>query len=137
MSRLDQYDIAVHMDGLDLGIWDKMSGGEIDSEETKYKPGAMAPQISLGGSVTVSNVVVQRLYKIDRDLAMVPDIKARVGRATMVITKQSLDVDSNPFGSPIVYQGKLKKLTLPDPDSESSAAAMIQLEISTVGTVSA
>jgi hypothetical protein len=50
MSRLDQYNVTVSLDGTPLGTFDKMTGGEIDSEETKYKPGGMAPQVSLGGS---------------------------------------------------------------------------------------
>lgn len=135
MSRLDQYDITVSLDGQPLGIFDKMTGGDIDSEEVKYKPGAMQPQISLGGSVTVNNVTVERLFRQDRDLPLVPTIKARVGKGRVVVTKQSLDVDGNPFGSPLVYQGILKHLTFPEPDSESNAAALIQLEVSSAGTV--
>lgn len=135
MSRLDQYDITVTLDRTSLGVFDKLSGGNIDSEETKYKPGGMTPQVSLGGSQTVSNITVQRLYRLDRDLALVPTLKSRVGKGQVVVSKQSLDVDGHPFGAPTVYQGVLKQLTFPDPDSESSAAALLQLEISTVGTV--
>lgn len=135
MSRSDQYDISVTVDDRDLGTFDKMSGGDVDSEETKYKPGAMAPQISLGGSVTVSNITVQRLYRLDRDPPQIPFLKGRVGRGQVVIKKQSLDVDGNPYGTPITYQGKLKMLNLPDADSESSAAAMLQMEISSAGTI--
>lgn len=137
MSRLDQYDISVSLDGVNLGTFDKMSGGAIDSEEVKYKPGAMAPQISLGGSVTVDNVTVERLYRLDRDLPLIPNLKARVGKGQCVVTRQSLDVDGIPFGKPQTWNGKLKKLTWPDPDSESNAAAMLQLEISSAGTVAA
>jgi hypothetical protein len=137
LSRVDQYDISVSIDNTDLGTFDKMSGGDIDSEEQKYKPGAMAPQISLGGSVTVSNVTVQRLYRLDRDLPLFPFLKGRVGKGQVVIKKQSLDVDGNPFGAPITYQGKLKMVNLPDADSEASTAALVQLEVSSGGTVTA
>lgn len=135
MSRLDQYDLTVTIDNTDLGVFDKMGGGHIDSEETKYKPGNMAPQISLGGTQTVQNTTVHRLYRLDRDLPLVPLLKSRVGKGVVRISKQSLDVDGNPYGAPLVYTGVLKTLTLPEPDSESSAAAIMQLEISTLGTV--
>lgn len=130
MSRLDQYSVTVSLDGNPLGVFDKMTGGEIDSEETKYKPGAMAPQVSLGGSVTVNNVTVSRLFRLDRDKALEATLKSRVGKGAVKVSKQSLDADGNPFGTPLVYSGTLKQLTFPEPDSESSAAALLALEIS-------
>lgn len=130
MSRLDQYSVTVSLDGTSIGVFDKMTGGELDSEETKYKPGAMAPQVSLGGSVTVNNVTVSRLYRLDRDAALLPSLKSRVGRGIVRVSKQSLDVNGNPFGTPLVYSGVLKQLTFPEPDSESSSAAMLALEVS-------
>lgn len=136
MSRLDQYDVSVFLDGAPLGTFDKMSGGAIDSEEVKYKPGGMVPQISLGGSVTVANVTVERLFRADRDLALVPTIKARVGKGQVTVSRQLLDIDGNPYGAPTVWSGKLKMLTFPDPDSESNAAGLFQLEVSANGTVS-
>lgn len=135
MSRLDQYNVTVSLDGTPLGTFDKMTGGEIDSEETKYKPGGMVPQVSLGGSVTVNNVIVTRLYRLDRDKSFEPQLKAAVGKGLVKVTKQSLDVNGSPFGTPLVYSGTLKQLTFPEADSTSSAAALVAMEVSsaTVG----
>lgn len=135
MSREDQYRVTVSVDGVDLGTWDKFTGGEIDSEESKYKPGGMAPEVSLGGSITVTNFTVSRLYELSRDHPKVPLLKSKVGKGTVTATKQPLDVDRNAFGAPIVYTGILKQLTLPDHDSTSSDPGMIELEISSAGTV--
>jgi hypothetical protein len=136
MSRQDQYNVTVSVAGTNLGTFDKMTGGEFDSEETKYKPGAMAPQISLGGSKTISNIVVTRLYELERDHPLVPWLLAQTGKAECVISKQPLDINEHPFGSPIVYQGKLKKVTPPPADSEATTTpAVIELEISTSGLV--
>src|SRR5262245_345973 len=138
MSRQDQYSLGVKLKMgssiIDLGIWDKMTGGEIDSEETKYKPGGMAPAISLGGSVNVGNVTISRLYKLERDHNLVPTYKGGVGKADVIVSKQPLDVDGNPFGSAVVYVGKFKTLKLPDVDSESSDAALVEIEVSSAGT---
>lgn len=130
MSREDQYSVTVALNGTPLGVFDKMSGGEKDSDEKKYRPGAMAEEVSLGGATTVTNVTIARLYELDRDHTLVPTLRDAVGRGSMVVTKQPLDVDGNVFGSPIVYTGKLKQMTLPDHDSNSSDAGMIQLEVS-------
>jgi hypothetical protein len=133
MSRLNQYDIRVSVNGVSLGTFDKMSGGGYDSEETKYKPGGMAPEVSLGGSRTVGNVTVSRLFRLERDLALVPTLKAAVGTGQVTVTKQSLDRNRNPYGTPDVYTGTLKAFNPPEPDSESNDAALFELEISSNG----
>jgi hypothetical protein len=135
MSRADQYAVTVTADGTDLGVWDKLEGGEIDSEETKYKPGGMLPQVSLGGTVEVGNVTVSRLLTLDDLLPKIRTLRGRVGKANMVVNRQTLDVDGNAYGDAWVYRGKLKTLTLPEVDSESSDAAVIALEITPAGTV--
>jgi hypothetical protein len=136
MSRQDQYNVTVSIAGSNLGTFDKMSGGEFDSEETKYKPGAMAPQISLGGSQTVSNIVLKRLYVLERDHTIINWLKSQVGKGEVVVTKQPLDINEHPYGSPIVYQGKLKKVMPPPADSEATTTpAELELEVSTAGIV--
>lgn len=132
MGRQDQFSIGVTVQGVNItGVWDKMTGGDVDSEETKYKPGAMGAPVSLGGVKTVNNVVVSRLYDPVRDNPLVAQLLPIVGRAAMSVSKQSLDSDGHTTGgSPLTYLGVLKNCTLPEPDSESSAAAMIQLELS-------
>ena len=42
----------------DLGIWDKMTGGDLDSTDTQYRPGGMNPPIALGGPRNTTNVTV-------------------------------------------------------------------------------
>jgi hypothetical protein len=135
MSRLDQYDVKVSVDGTDLGTWDKLTGGEIDSEETTYKPGGMGARVSLGGSINVGNVTVSRLYDLARDHLTVHWLIGRAGKGEAVISKQPLDPDGNVYGRPIVYSGRLKQVNPPEVDSESSDAALIELEITPVGTV--
>ena len=142
MSRQDQYNVTVVLEALgtalprlDLGTFDKLSGGEVDSEETKYRPGNMGSHITLGGSVTVGNLTVSRLYEHARDHTRIKSIINRVGKADVTISKQSLDVNGAPFGTPLVYKGKLKACTPPEVDSESSDAAMLELEITSAKIV--
>jgi len=137
-SRKDMYKVTVTIDGRTLPAptaWDTLTGGEIDSDELKYKPGAMAPEISLGGSVTVGQVVIGRVYDLDRDHTNVHWLISRVGKAHVVVKKQPLDIDENAFGRPLVYQGKLKRVTPPEVDSTSTDAAIVEIEITPEGTV--
>lgn len=135
MSRMDEYQITVTINGTDYGVWAKMDGGDADSTDTKYKPGGMQPEISLGGAKTVNNITVTRLYLRERDHVAVPALVEAVGKGAATITKQPLDVEGNVFGQPLVYTGVLKMVNLPKADAESAGAAEIALEISTKATI--
>lgn len=135
MSRQDQYDVRVSVDGQDLATFDTFSGGEIDSEEVTYKPGAMGPRISLGGSVNVGEVTVSVIYDLARIHTLVHWLISRVGKGNVVISKQPLDVDQNAFGRPLTYRGTLKTVTPPEHDSESTDAARLELAMTPSGTV--
>lgn len=135
-SREDTARVTVVIDGVDYGVFDKLTGGSGDSEEAKYRPGGMGHQIALGGSQTVENVTVSRYFDLDRDGPVYKRWMARRGRARATITKQPLDIDGNAFGEPLVYgQAVLKQVTPPDHDSQSNDVAMVELEFSTSGTV--
>lgn len=110
------------------GVWDKMSGGAIDSEDNKYHPGGMVEPISLGGRRSVDNVTVTRLYRLSRDHDVVHKLIAAAGKSDGIVSKQPMDIHGNVYGAPVVYRGTLKRVGLPDIDSEGSAAALIELE---------
>lgn len=132
-TRQDTYSVHVVVGGQDFGVWDKMSGGEVDSDETKYKPGAMEPPVSLGGTKTTGNVIVSRLYRLERDHDRAQAMINFVGKATAKVSKQPLDIEGNRYGKPIVYTGKLKRVTFPEHDSESATAGLWEIEITPEG----
>jgi hypothetical protein len=119
------------------GIWDKMSGGEIDSEETIYHPGGMEDPVSLGGRKSVGNVTLTRLYRLGRDHDAIQSLINAVGKSKVTISKQPLDIDGNVYGRPIVYNGILKRISPPDTDSEASGAGLIEMEVTVDGFPSA
>lgn len=134
MSRMDQYNVTVVIgDNPALkttGTWDKMSGGEVDSEESKYRPGNMGAEITLGGYTMVGNITLSRLFIGARDATLLTYLLEQAGRADVTITKQFLDVNKVPFSTPLVYKGKLKSVTPPEHDSESSDPALLEIEVS-------
>jgi len=134
MSREDQYRVTVTVKyggtERDLGVFDSLTGGEVDSEESKYHPGGLQEPVSLGGRKTVGNVTVSRLFDLVRDRPDQGWLIGAVGKADVTVTKTSLDPDGNAYDAPLVYNGKLKAFTPPDHDSESSDPAKFELEIS-------
>jgi hypothetical protein len=122
---------------IDLGVWDKKTGGDLDSTDTVYRPGGMAPQISLGGPKTTTNITVSRLYRLNRDHAHVKRLYAAVGKGKMTVAQQPLDIEGNVFGDPVVWHGRLKTVKTPPVDSEASGAALLELEMTVEGYPSA
>jgi hypothetical protein len=137
-TRRDTFRVTLSIRGLDgvhhdFGVWDKKSGGAIDSDIYKYKPGGMAKQVSLGGSKTIEDLTVSRLYRHMRDHLQLQNLINWTGKARVTVSQHVLDTDGNLFGAPIVWTGLLKTTTPPDHDSESTDPAMIELVISPDG----
>jgi hypothetical protein len=119
---------------INYGVYDTRTGGEVDSDDTKYYPGGMEPPVSLGGRKTVGNVTVSRLYRLGRDHDGVQQLVDSVGRSAMEVSEQPLDKYGNVYGRPIVWTGTLKRVGFPDRDSDAgAAAARIELEMSVEG----
>lgn len=139
--RKDQFRIHIRLDpsgaNHDLGVWDTFGGGAVDSDELKYKPGGMAPELSLGGQITVNNFTAQKLFDSEHDQNVIKLLIASVGRKEVVGKKQVLDEDGNVFsdGNALVYRGVLKTFTPPEHDSNSNDAAVGIMEVSSAGTV--
>jgi hypothetical protein len=128
--------VFVSVEGIgDLGVFDKFTGGDTDSAEQKYSPGAMHPPVSLGGPVTMANIVLERLYELERDHPIIHQLAAAVGKATVTANKQPLDENGVPYGRGMVYTGKLKMCKPPDHDSTSANPAMLHLEFAPTGTM--
>ena len=125
---------GVFTEELDLGVWDKFSGGDIDSDDTKYRAGGRAPEESLGGTRTVSNVTMARLFRIERDFDLIQTLVDGAGSKDVQITRSYLDPSGTPVNSPamgnVVYLGKLKAFKQPEHDSNSSDASLCEIECS-------
>lgn len=132
--------VTVFRPGTDIpiikGVWDTKTGGQMDSEERVYHPGAMAEAISLGGRRTPENVTLSRLCLVGRDWEAIPSLLAVVGRARVTVADHPLDFDGNAISGihVLTYNGTLKRVQPPEHNSESSDPAMIEIEV-TVDTV--
>ena len=88
MSRQDKFLITVTVGGVPYGIWDKSTGGERDSDETKYRSGGQPNQVALGGPGTVSNVTAERRFLAERDMAVLKTLMPLAGKTRATLTKQ-------------------------------------------------
>jgi len=133
-TRSDTWQVRVQLDGGDImEVWDKKTGGEVDSEETKYYPGGMLDPISLGGRKTVGNLVLQRLYDLKQDHDRISYLIAGAGKRGIGIGIQPMDIDGVLYGKTIHYDGILKRVTFPEVDSEASTAALLEIEVTING----
>jgi hypothetical protein len=132
-TREDTWLITCAVDGRDLGVFDTKSGGELDSEEAKYKPGGMAGEISLGGSRTFGNLTIARYCDYVRDWPVIKWLASRVGAGRGAIGLTPLNVNGERAGDPLTYSGTLKTTTPPDLDSTGTDAAILTLEFTIDG----
>lgn len=139
-TRADTYTLTVSIEHptngnmIAYGVFDKMQGGEQSSTTTKYRPGSMGPPIDIGGQTEVSDVTIQRLYKLERDHDVMGQLyECEKRNSKMVVTKQPRTIEGQLYGSPIVYRGRLKTVTAPDVDSETATAALLSLVMSVEG----
>jgi hypothetical protein len=120
--------------GINLGVCAFKSGGGAKAEETKYRPGSMLPETSLGGPSSVDNVTIRKMF--DPALrALFHTLASMVGKASCTVTSQPLDADGNPEGDAQVYTGVLLEVNPPDSDANANAAAELELVISTHGSI--
>jgi hypothetical protein len=135
-TRQDLFQITVVVDDRNIGVFEKKSGFNADSEDSKIRPGGTPEQESLGGPQTVENGTVSRYYDLDRDGAILGWLLSRRGKAEMKVITQPLDRDYNAYGRPLVVSGTLKAVQAPDADSESTDGALLALECGSASIVS-
>lgn len=133
-SRQDQFAITLEVGGVEWGFWDKKTGGELDSDEVKYYPGATDQSVTLGGRVTPGNVTLQRLYDRRDDHPRIGSLLGAVGKQPAKVTQRPLDKNGTPFGKRVVWLGTLKRVLIPDVDSEATGAALLEVEITVAGS---
>jgi len=133
-TRQDTFIVTLKVGTVSYGVWDKKTGGAVDSDDIKYFPGGMLPPISLGGKRTTDNVTLQRNYDRVDDHNKIEALLAAAGRGAVVITQRPMDPDGNPSpGKAIQWIGKLKRVEVPDVDSESTTASLITIEATVSG----
>jgi len=132
-TRQDTFVVRVSLNGVSLGIWDKKTGGALDSDDIKYYPGGMLPPIMLGGKKTTDNITLQRNYDRVDDHDKIGTLLNAVGSGVVDISQRPMDPDRNEIGKSITWTGILKRVMVPDVDSESTTASLVEIEVTISG----
>ncbi len=135
--RTDTWLNTVTIDGVDLGIWDTFKGGDADSTVMTYRPGGMKDTRVIGGQKTVSPITLDRSIQMETDWAIVGKLmRASVGVSTVVVHRQPLNYNKQPYGTPLIYTGILKQVLPGDTDSQKADAqlwSIVMVPGSTIG----
>lgn len=115
---------------IDLGYFQKRSGGDVDSEEGKWGSGGMSAAVARGGRRTRNNVTLSRAYSPSRDGALVDKIDPLIGRARVTGTDLVLDANANVVDT-TPFAGVLKAYNTGDYDDTSNDQRTFTIEIST------
>lgn len=111
------------------GTFSTKTGGETSGETSRDRDGGNPIADVIPGEVSVTNVVVGRAYKPERDQAVIKQLRPLVNQLNTSVTVQPLDHSYVPVGEPEVYVGALLvRVAAPDGDSNSSETARFELE---------
>lgn len=128
--RQDQANISVPKLAVALPFvksWATLEGGDIESEDTKTRPGGMVGQVNLGGPTTRTDATVSRPYTTQLH-PFVVKLDQAAGSTAMNISYTVLDATGSAAGNPTVtLNGILKNVTRPNFDSNTAGTAMLSL----------
>jgi hypothetical protein len=125
-----QWLATLTVNGVDYGVFDRFSGGDVSAAVNKHRPGGMGPEISYLSLPTYSDVSLTKVYETQRDHDRVATLHTLVGKALASVTLQPLDDNGSPWGTPRTYQGRLVAVKDGGTDSQSNAARMFEVDLS-------
>lgn len=131
MPLLRQDQATISVSGLGVGLpyvasWAMLEGGDLESEDTKIRPGGMLSQVNLGGPTTRTDATVSRPYSTDLHPFMKP-LEDRAGNQSMQITWTAMNASKQALGNVVTLTGILKNVTRPTWDANATGAAMLAL----------
>ena len=106
------------------GSWSMLEGGDLESEDTKVRPGGMVGQVNLGGPTTRTDATVSRPYSSEIH-PFIKRLENQAGNGSMKIHWTAMNAAKQALGNVFTITGILKNVTRPNWDSNATGAAML------------
>jgi hypothetical protein len=129
LSTEQQFLVTVNVDGRDLGVFDKRTGGDTTVASVKHRPGGMGPEKSYRSLPTYSDLTTSRVYEPERDHELVRWLQNIAGSVRAQVVEQPLDEDGNAWGTPVTWSGRLTNVKPGQVDSGSNSVRMFELDV--------
>jgi hypothetical protein len=120
---------SLNVGGVDYGIFDRFTGGDVSATVNKHSPGGMGPEVTYLSLPVYADVTLTKVYNTQQDHARIAALHNAVGKQLATVTLQPLDDNGNPWGSPRVYQGRITAVKDGQTDSTSNAPRMFEIDI--------
>jgi hypothetical protein len=124
-----QWLATLNVGGVDYGVFDRFTGGDVTSTVNKHRPGGMGPEVTYMSLPMYSDVVVSKVYHTQQDHRRIAELHQQVGKSLATVSLQPLDDNGNPWGNPRVYQGRVVSVRDGQTDSGSNAPRMFEVDI--------
>lgn len=132
--QLNQFNVTIQIKNpatgawVNLGIWDKVSGGDVTSAITKYQPGGGQKEIVLSNKASRADLVASKDCDVDIDWPLIELLESWCGNADASITLQATRPNYDATGiKPRPIVGTLTGVAGPSPDSTSAEVGLLQL----------
>ena len=125
---------TVTVGGRNLGVFDRFSGGNRTSTNTKRRHGGSIRKKVHPSYGEFDTVTVGRDYDL---AAMHAEVRRMLTTETplpMVVRRQPLDAERRPFGDSLIYQGFVETVSPGDIDADAEDLTDIEITM-TVGSV--
>jgi hypothetical protein len=125
--REDQADIRVKVAGIAYGdSWATAQGGNLDTDDSKTRPGGMGKEVAVGGPSSRDDMTVETQLN-DVVLGFHKTLENKLGVAECKVAITFLGPDRLPTGATQTVTGVLKSVALPDLASDSNSVGMYTL----------
>lgn len=110
------------------GKWATRTGGNVSADITPVWDGGADRPENLASPASSEDITVSRPVDDERDLALIKELKGKVGRFTTTLTEQPTNGDLFPIGDPDVWPNALlRTVNIPAYDAASGDPKVIEL----------
>lgn len=121
-STQRHFRVRASINGVDLGVFDRRTGGVTSANNPKHTPGSSpSEQVALGGARTTEDVTISRDFVATRDHDLIRRFRPLCGLAEMTVSQVPLDKDGREFGRPDIWTGVMQMIGPPEYNSAADA----------------